>query len=85
MGKLKVSAEQLFAFTRTLERKKMATIARKKPFRVKVLEGEGTQLLIFTPLSSKKPRRQQWHHFLSVVEKFNNASRDVGSGCLYVM
>jgi hypothetical protein len=77
MEKLKVSADELVAFARTIQRKTMKTMTDNKPFKVKVLEESGTQLLIFTPLSTKKPRKQQWKHIENVIEKFDAASEDV--------
>ena len=77
MGELKVTAEELIAFARILSNQTLETIARRKRFEVQVQDPSGTQprqSLIFIPLSTKKPRKQQWQHIVNVIEKFNTTS-----------
>lgn len=79
MRALSVTPDQLIEFAQTLYGRKLETRSRKKAFTVGVKEPSGNQLkrmLVFTPLSSRKPRRQQWQHILSVIEKFNAASEN---------
>jgi hypothetical protein len=71
-----VTAHQLIAFAVTLDDQSLKTRARQKPFSIKVQDSDGLQtgrMLIFAPSSSRKSRKQQQKHIISVLEKFSKA------------
>ena len=54
------------SFIRTLDGRSFATLHRKAPFKVNVIPSG----LLYTPLSSGKPRIQEWRYIDRVVSRF---------------
>ena len=66
---VKIDPEKLFKFVKTIEEKLLTTSARKTQFSVKVLEDD----LVFTPISSGKPRKEVSRNIVKVIERFNDS------------
>ena len=62
-----IQQKTLISFIAGLEGKLLTTSARKKQFRVNVVEED----LIFTPLSSGKIRKESAHNLTKLITHFN--------------
>jgi len=54
------------SFIRTLDSRSFVTLHRKAPFKVNVIPSG----LLYTPLSTGKPRIQEWQYIDRVVSRF---------------
>lgn len=69
MGKTPIQADSFTAFVKTLEGKEITSRAGRSRFTVSVSGGD----MVFTPLSTGKPRPHQRRYIESVLNQFNQS------------